>query len=206
MKVAQPDRSDPPPDRWHESDSELVRRCRTELPYNTAAFEALVSRYETRVFRTCRHYLGSDADAEEVTQDVFLRVFRGLHSFAEKASFSTWLFRIVHNECATRYSKIKRRAEGREEYRRHRMSEPPLAQPEPSQASALGDRVQETLSGLPDDDRQVLVLRYVGDLSLKEVARAMGIKLSAAKMRLYRAQQRFRERHEESGPTVGPPP
>jgi RNA polymerase sigma-70 factor (ECF subfamily) len=170
------------------------------------SFEALVSRYETRVFRTCRHYLGSDADAEEVTQDVFLRLFRGLHSFAEKASFSTWLFRIVHNECATRYGKIKRRAEGREEYVRHRMSERQLTHVEASQTSALGDRVQEALSALPEDDRQVLVLRYVSDLSLKDMARALGIKLSAAKMRLYRAQQRFRKRYEESEPTTGPPP
>ena len=206
MKVAQPDRSDPSTQRRDASDSDLVRRCRAELPYNTVAFEALVSRYETRVFRTCRHYLGSDPDAEEVTQDIFLRVFRGLHSFAEKASFGTWLFRIVHNECATRYGKIKRRAEGREEYLRHRMSEPPLAQPEPPRATELGDRVQEALSALPEDDRQVLVLRYVSDLSLKDMARALGIKLSAAKMRLYRAQQRFRERYEESEPTTGPPP
>ena len=95
------------------SDEILVELCREELPYETNAFEALLRRYEPTVFRTCLRYLGNEQEAEEASQDAFLRMFHGLKTFSGKAQFRTWLYRVVANVCATRYKKMIAESEKR---------------------------------------------------------------------------------------------
>ena len=86
-----PDRQTPRqgPPQPELSDEQLVEACRRELPYNTTSFEILLHRHEAQVYRTCRHYLGSAEDAEEVSQDIFLRIFHGLEKFEGAASVRT---------------------------------------------------------------------------------------------------------------------
>ncbi len=184
-------------DRNHQPqqamDDALIARCRSELPYNHTAFEILVRRYEPLVFASCRHYFWNSADAQEVTQDIFLRVFHGLSRFRGEARFRTWLFRIVRNECATRMRSLKRRETRHAEYVAEldaaKSPAPDAAIPPPDQWTG---RVGEVLDQLSPTDREVLVFRHIAGLSLDEVASALDIKLSAAKMRLYRAEERFR--------------
>jgi RNA polymerase sigma-70 factor (ECF subfamily) len=177
----------------HTDDEALVARCLGELPYNTTAYQELVRRHEPSVFRSCVRYLGSEVEAEEVTQDVFMRVFHGLPGFRAEARFRTWLFRIVRNECSTRYAKLKRLQERRAAYAELVDREETATSPKPAIDEApYSHDVEATLAALSDEDRQVLVLRHVGELTLEELADTLGIKLSTAKMRLYRAQDRFR--------------
>ncbi len=175
-----------------DNDAELIERCRREIPYVTGAFSELVTRYEAIVYHTCLRYLGNEADAEEVTQDAFMKVFHGLEKFEGKSTFRTWLFRIVNNECASRYRRRKRREEGRRAYQvgdeQVRVTEPPDVE-----EGGLGGPIGAAMAALTESDRQVLVLRHVADLPIQEIADAVGIGLSAAKMRLYRAEERLRE-------------
>lgn len=176
------------------SDEQLVERCQNELPYRTESFEILLRRYEATVYRTCLRYLGSSHDAEEASQDAFLRVYHGLPKFSGKSSFRTWLYRIVANVCATVYAKRKRRREQRQTYMDQTRREAKESWSEP--ANELSGPIADALAKLSPDDRQVLVLRHVSGLSVPEIADAIDVKLSAAKMRVSRAEQRLREHYD----------
>ncbi|GIW42632.1 MAG: RNA polymerase sigma factor [Candidatus Binatia bacterium] len=170
------------------TDETLVSLARQELPYRTEAFSELVRRYEPRVFRTCKRVLGDEEEARDAAQEVFLRVFRGLRGFEAKARFRTWLFRIVANVCSDRLS---RRAP-EEPYG----DDPPELPSDPPGTPEHGE-VFRAFSLLSPEDRTILSLRFVSELSLEEIAGSLEISLSAAKMRLYRALERFRERYRE---------
>ncbi len=181
------------------SDVALVQRCRLELPYVTLAFEQLVRRYQPIVLRTCQSYLTSREDAEEVCQDSFLKVFHGLPSFRSESSFRTWLFRLVVNTCTDRYRQQSKERSKRIEYRAEEM-EPVASDMRPSgeEFGRLDGAVGQTLDQLSADDRQILILRHVADLSIRELSEAIELGESATKMRLYRAEERLRNVFRQS--------
>ncbi len=178
------------------SDDQLVAQAKAEHPYDTRSFETLVRRYEPRVFEACMRYLGNEQDAQEVSQDIFMRVFHGLGTFEGRASYRTWLFRIARNECASRYRKRKLGEARRDAIRAHFIDEGPRAVRAPPSREGWTGPVGETLSRLSQEDREVLILRHIAELALQEIADALEIGLSATKMRLYRAEERFRTEYE----------
>ncbi len=89
------------PNRMGLSDEELVERVRRRGVAGRLAFEALADRYSAAITRRCRYRLGNVHDAEDVTQEVLVRIYRGLGNYRGQASFRTWLFAIVENECTT---------------------------------------------------------------------------------------------------------
>lgn len=171
------------PDAW------LVRRSQDDLPYAGEAFARLVRRHERRVYQSCRRYLRDPVEAEDAAQEVFLNVFQSLAGFDGRAPFGAWLYRIVHNHCLNR---LERDRSWREQWRDAQSLD---AIPEPATAPTddTPDVVQRALGGLPDAERQLLILRFEAGLSIAEIATALGLKLSATKMRLYRAQDRFKQ-------------
>ena len=80
-----------------KTDEELVAQCRIELPYNTAAYSEILRRYESMVYRTCNRILGDLSDAEEASQDAFIRLHDKIQLFDERALFKTWFYRMVFN-------------------------------------------------------------------------------------------------------------
>ena len=176
------------------TDEELVQRAARELPYGTAAYETLVRRYEPRVFRTCLRYLGSPQEAEEAGQDVFLRIFHALPRFEGRSRFRTWLYRITANVCATRYAKLRREFERRQSYQQH-LSQLPQSTAPPQDVVDFEGPLGEALDALLPGDRQILILRHISELSFAEIAETLQISLSAAKMRVYRAEERLRARY-----------
>ncbi len=93
-----------------DQDLALVEACKKELPYTITAYEVLVRKYEPTVLNTCRYLLGDLEDSEEVSQDVFIRVFNHLKKFDQKSTFRTWLYRIVRNCCYTRMKQQEKQA------------------------------------------------------------------------------------------------
>ena len=178
------------------SDEILVELCHGELPYATDAFESLLRRYEPTVYRTCLRYLGNAQDAEEASQDAFLRAFHGLKKFSGDSLFRTWLYRIVANVCATRYQKMKREAERQAAYIEDVVTEARGTYESPQTALELSGPVADALTSLSAEDRQVLILRHVSELTVPEIASIIQTKLSTAKMRLSRAEKRMREQYE----------
>jgi RNA polymerase sigma-70 factor (ECF subfamily) len=183
------------------SDEDLVTRCRAELPYQTGAFETLVRRYEGRVFGTCRRLLGDTHDAEEVTQDVFLAVYWTVGDFRGDCTFSTWLYGIARNKCISRHRAVARQERRHAEYAAGvagDMASLPTSSPE---AQIGVGPVAEAFHRLAPADRRVLHLRHLDQLPLRQLASVCGVTLSAAKMRLYRAEQRFRDLYQSSQAT-----
>lgn len=177
-----------------DEDAELIEKCRAELPYNTNSYYQLVKKYEGMVYSTCYRMLGDPLEAEEASQDAFLRVFHKLHQFEGRSTFKTWLFRIVYNFCMTRRRKLatKRDREGivgAELVRRTEEVHKEAMGPD----SDNSEYVHKALEQLREDEREVITLRFISDLSLEEMSDVLNIKLSATKMRLYRAMDRFKQ-------------
>lgn len=170
----------------HLSDDCLARLCRVQLPYVTDSYERLFQRYQAVVLRTCHRYLGSREEAEEACQDVFLSVFRSISQFEGRSSFRTWLYRIVFNTCSTRREKLQKK---------FRIELTNTADPQTEACASReegGGLVERALDELMLTEKEILLLRFEAELSLDEIAKVVGSKLSATKMRLYRATERFR--------------
>ncbi len=167
------------------SDEALVACACDELPYRTRAYEELMSRHERLMFGVCLRLVGSRADAEDITQDVMLKVFSKLGSFEGRSSFKTWLVRVTRNACK---DWLKKRAISRQ-YSESLANEPQ----EQSTIAYEENRLLGLLKELSPADREILTLRFVADLSLQEISETSDIGLSATKMRLYRAIERLQK-------------
>lgn len=174
-------------------DNVLARMCQEELPHKLDAYQELLRRHESLVFNTCLKMTRSYEDAQEVCQDAFLQVFHKVKQFEGRAAFKTWLFRIVYNLCIRRRETISKRAfkenaAGNEVAADIHAKE--LATPHDSE---LSEGVHEALNRLDENQRQILILKYITGLSLQEISEVLEIKLSATKMRLYRALDKFKD-------------
>src|SRR2546421_11657361 len=89
-------------------DEELVARCKKELPGNTRSYEELVRRHKQRVYGIAYRVVSHKEEAEDITQEVFVKVYNGLKNFEQQSSFSSWLYRIATNSALDALDKSKR--------------------------------------------------------------------------------------------------
>jgi len=174
------------------SDKELVRRCQAD----SAAFEEIVRRYRRAVFAYARISTGSHQDAEEVTQDVFVKVFRAAHQFNSRYSFTTWLYKITSNTC-----KNKMRGRRKKQTVSLDDEESPLVtlshEASPLDAYRKNIEIAEVrnaINELPPRYKQVLYLRYVESLSYREIAETLGLSMGNVEARIFRGKERVRWR------------
>ncbi len=163
------------------SDEELLAVARAGDRAGLAAYEALVRRYQGRVVRLATYLLGADSEAEDVAQEVFLRAHANLSRLEEGSNFWAWTRTI-----ATRLCFNLRRDRATRSRREDEVDEPSSHAP-----SSTRTAVEWTLGQLSYPYREVLILRFVEELSLEEIAVTLDIGTSAAKMRLARARQSF---------------
>jgi len=148
------------------------------------ALQRLLDAYQHKVFRMATAMLKDSGRAEEVTQDIFLRVWRALPSYDGRALVSTWLYAIARNACLS--------AVRAESYRR---VEPLEKVAEPASPPSAGGDVDWTrlLGKLPDVQRQVVTLYYFEERDVREVARLLGLAVGTVKSHLFRARQALAE-------------
>ena len=159
------------------------------------AFEQLVVRHQRRILADCRSLTRDPAHSEDLAQEVFVKAYFGLRKFEGRSSFRHWLQRIKVHHCLNHIKREQRRtsvaideeSEGYEELRVE-----PVAD---RRVERLQDRerIAQILEALPTTLRVPLVMRDMDELSYEEIARALNIGLSAAKMRVKRGRERFRE-------------
>jgi RNA polymerase sigma-70 factor, ECF subfamily len=167
-----------------------------------AAFEGLVRRYDRNIFRIAQHITQNREDAEDVTQDAFLKAYRNLQQFQEQSKFYTWLVRIAVNESLMRLRKRRtsKTVSLDEDVQTEEDSMPREVadwSPNPEQLydqQELKEILGKTVQGLPSSFRTVFVLRDVEGLSTEETAEALGLSIPAVKSRLLRARLQLRER------------
>ena len=177
----------------------LVERLRAG---DESAFIELVKRYQARLIRVAEATVGSRAVAEEVTQDTWLAVMRGVERFEGRSSFKTWLFHILLNRARTAIGREQRagRPEGDLEERfdaSGAWSKPPVPWSEQVDdrivADVLAARVRALLPQLPDAQRHVVVLRDVEGVEPGEVASLLGISDGNQRVLLHRGRARLRD-------------
>jgi RNA polymerase sigma-70 factor, ECF subfamily len=169
---------------------------------DTAAFEQLVRQYERQIFRVAQHITQNREDAEDITQDAFLKAYEKLDQFQGNSKFSTWLVRIAVNESLMRLRKRKtsKTVSMDEDVQTEEGAIPrDFAEwrPNPEQLynqAELGDILRKTIQGLPPGFRTVFTLRDIENLSTEETAEALGLSVPAVKSRLLRARLQLRER------------
>ena len=168
---------------------ELVERAKQG---DTRAYEVLVKRYQGIAQRTAYVVTGDAGDAEDAAQTAFINAYHALGRFRSDAAFRPWLLKIVANEARNR-----RRSAGRREGLRLRLEgDPPREDAAPSpEAAVLADErrraLVQALNSLKEDERRVIALRYLLDLSEKEMAAAMGVAKGTVKSRLARAMKKL---------------
>jgi RNA polymerase sigma-70 factor, ECF subfamily len=157
------------------------------------AFGELVGRHQVGVFNLARALTGADEDAEDVAQETFVRVFRGLGRFRGESAFRTWLYRIAVNVA---------RSHGRRRGARQAVWQPlPEAGPEPADSGAADPEadairrqaIDAALGALADDMRAAVLLRDVEGLEYAEIAAALGVPIGTVESRIFRGRQRLRE-------------
>ena len=178
-------------------DDELVARVRTG---ETRLFTELVVRYQDPVYAMCLRFLGDRTEAEDVAQEVFLRVHRGLSSFKGDAKFSTWLYRITWNLCADwlrRNRKPARAASSIETV--GDMSDARVDLEKGVLDAEEQGMVRQALDGLDDIYRSVIILLYYQKLSYEQIAAVLEVPVKTVETRLYRARRLLRTRLEKLG-------
>jgi len=174
----------------------LIERC---VSGDESACADLVAEHQRMVVQLAINLLGDREEALDLSQDVFLRVFRTLHRFRGQSSLRTWIYRIAVNQARNRH-----RFWGR----RHRADQVSLDQhvavhgdclsgheATPDRLLAqkeLADRLYQALDGLPFDQRTAIVLREIDGLSYDEIAYSLGVAVGTVKSRLTRARQALR--------------
>jgi RNA polymerase sigma-70 factor (ECF subfamily) len=153
-------------------------------------FGDLVNRHQARVYRVCLSVLNNPQEAEEASQDTFLRAYRALSSFRGDSAFTTWLTRIAINTSRSRLRRLKlRHIFSLDALREKGSFAEPVAPPDDPNAKA-----RELLSTLPEDDREIILLKEVEGLDYKEIAAVLNLSVEGVRGRLKRA--RVRLRHE----------
>ena len=148
------------------------------------AFEALVRRHQAAVYRVALHVLGSSADAQDATQDTFVRAWRALPKFRSDSTVSTWLYRIVTRRCLDVIA-ARRPTDTLDTLE----LETPAG--DPAQTAEQHERlaaVTRAIALLPGEQRAALVLREFEGLSYQELADVLGISVPAVKGRIHRAR------------------
>ena len=188
-----------------EEEAKFVGRL---IARDETAFNELVVLFERRVFSLVLRMLGRQADAEEVTQDVFIQVFRNVESFRGDSKLSTWIFRIGINLCKNRMNYDARR-----QSRRHDdlgdyeesdalqggdgVSVGAVARPDhAAEERQLIEVVREALETLDPEHRQLVILRDVEDLAYEEIAEVTGLNIGTVKSRIHRGRSQLREKVE----------
>ena len=169
-------------------------------------FERLVNRHKERVFRLAASVMGPgfSAEAEDITQEVFIQVFRKLSTFRRDSSFATWLYRITYNQALARKEKARFRIPHQGDKVLGALAAP-AEQNDPVEATVIRRRnraVLESLDALDEPYRTAIYLHYWMKCSVSEIAKCLGTRPGTVKSYLYRGRKRlakFLERERDDG-------
>jgi RNA polymerase sigma-70 factor (ECF subfamily) len=159
------------------------------------AFDALVERYQSRIYNLALRVTGNSADALDAAQATFLKVYLNLHRFDARRSFFSWIYRIGMNESLDLVQERRRFTELDPEWAN--------GEPSPEQESAgreAGREVHEAILALPRELRAVIVLRHFHELSYEQMGEVIGVPVKTIKSRLFEARSKLRQRLLRQGP------
>ncbi|MFD2520064.1 RNA polymerase sigma factor [Emticicia soli] len=174
------------------ADEELVRLY-VETQRNVY-FEELYDRYVDKVYRKCLSFVKNEAQAEDFTHDIFLRVVLKVGSFKEHAKFSTWLYSITYNYCMDQVRQVKKQAEVA--FDENFDLEDDTEDLELVEMQTQG--LKKALQKIDPDEKAILLMKYQDNFSIKEISETFKITESAVKMRLMRTKEKLKKIYTEN--------
>jgi len=181
-----------------DPDLALVQRCKQN---DLAAFEELVCRYQGKLYNFVCKTTSNAQDAEDLVQDIFVRVYRSLHRFRGESTFQTWLYRRAHNMCVDRSRHVSRRVRatfsldarpaGREDStgeQRRELADATAVPSDLAERQELRQQVRQCVAKLSEKLRVVVVLYDLQGFSYDEIAQILGCPLGTVKSRLFNAR------------------
>jgi RNA polymerase sigma-70 factor (ECF subfamily) len=188
----------------------LIQRC---LKGDQAAWEAIVRQHWRKVFNVAYKFVGRHDEAEDLTQDIFLKIFKSLDTFDRRANFQTWLISVSRNLCIDHYRSVRKERETID--RDVDTNELAPAAPEAGPIAALEQRdrvmlLREAMASLPETLRKAVLMRDIQELSYQEIADRLKLPEGTVKSRINRgrtelARQIRKLRGEDYSPTGAPP-
>lgn len=179
------------------TDSEIIKKV---LQGEQQLFAQLVQRYQQYVFTLTLRFIDIREDAEEISQDIFVKAYRSLADFRGDSKFSTWLFTIVRTSCITFLRKKKLDTTSID-------NERTLLQLENRESGFNANTIEQksrhamlnaAIKLLSPDDAQIITLFYKGEQSLEEIGRIMGYDPNTIKVKLHRARHRLKDKLEKN--------
>src|ERR1700743_564286 len=178
------------------SDIELIEQT---LAGNQAAYTDLIKRHQRFVFTLALRFSKNRENAEEITQDCFVKAYRSLSAFQRQSKFSTWLYSIVYTTAMT--SLRKKRVETSsidDEDNTIQIESTGDYDENSAENRSRSFYINQAISQLLPDDATIITLFYKGEQSLEEIAQTMGIEANTVKVKLFRARQRLKDRLERN--------
>jgi RNA polymerase sigma-70 factor (ECF subfamily) len=173
-------------------DVELVERHRCG---DAQAFDEVYERFGEMVYNLALRLASDREDAADLTQEIFLRIYRHLGSFGGRSSLKTWIFRVAVNHCRDRLSRHFVETRPIDEWEGERgpaFADPARGPEELALAADDGRRIAEGLAGLPQAFREAVVLRDLEGLSYEEIAEVLGIRVGTVRSRIARGREQLR--------------
>ena len=186
------------------ADADLISRA---AGGDSSAFQMLVERHRSMVYRVAYQFAGNHHDAEDIAQDVFIKVFRSLDRFRHDAQLTSWLYRIIMNACIDhkRRSRFSSNAAFGDDAEQ-RMLNAPEETPGPEDrayGSEIGLVLESEIGRLPKGQRVVFVMRHHQGMKLCEIADTLGLAEGTVKRQLHAAVHRLRDALRQARVTAG---
>jgi len=178
------------------SDMEIISQV---LKGDTNAYALLVERYKAYVYTLTFRFTKNREDAEEVSQDIFVKAYRSLADFKGTAKFSTWLYTVVNTTCITFLRKKKLEVRSLDDEKTFEVAD---SQDSGFRANMVEQKsrqnmVNRAIAMLNPDDAEIITLFYKNEQSLEEISQILGLETNTAKVRLHRARARLKEKMEK---------
>ncbi len=166
----------------------LIQRC---LKGDQAAWDLIVQQYRRKVFNVAYKFVGKHDEAEDLTQDIFLKIFKSLDTFDRRANFQTWLISVSRNLCIDHYRSVRKERETIDRDVDTSELAPATREPGPIAALEQRDRVallRKALAALPDTLRTAVLMRDIRELSYQEIADTLRLPEGTVKSRINRGR------------------
>ncbi|MGI6560964.1 MAG: RNA polymerase sigma factor [Clostridia bacterium] len=171
------------------------------------AFEMLIREHERKAFNIAYRFLKNADDAEDITQEAFLRAFRSIKKFKGQSSFSTWLYRIINNTCIdfvrAKQNKITDSIDKTIQYDNEELElQIPGDQNDPvdmAETAEISQLMQSMLALLPDDQKMAIILRDIQGFSYQEISEITGVGMGTVKSRINRGRMALKELIQKNG-------
>lgn len=167
------------------------------LEGNKQAYAYIINRYKNLLYATILRMTKNPQVAQDLVQEVFIKIYQQLHKYDQKGSFSSWLYRVAYNYCMDEFRKKSYQMKQEE------MSEESIINSDHPEIVFLkkekSRQLEKLISILPEDERMIILLRYVNELSYNEISESLHIPLTDVRNKLHRAKKKMRDTVKQQG-------